>query len=47
MLSGFREGVMFGWKAWTCLILDSLLPVKLAEAEFGKVDCLRSIGKKF
>ena len=38
---------MFGWKAWTCLILDSLLPVKLAEAEFGKAECLRSIEGEF
>ena len=43
----FREGVMFVLKAWTCLTLDSSLPVKLAEAEFGKVDCLISIGEKF
>ena len=43
----FREGVMFWMKAWICLALDSLLPVKLAEAEFGEVGCLISIGEKF
>ena len=39
-LLSFRENMMFGYKACICLILDSLLPGKLAEAEFVEAECL-------